>query len=215
MAKKLYEESNIQAIADAIRAKTGSANTMKVSEFAGKINSISSGGGDNYYDTFWDAFQENGNRANYQRGFYMWPGAAFNPKYGINGTLLEAFYSSTVTSVEVPIVVGSNSAQSAFYKCINLVSIESIDITGVTSTQNMFYSCTSLEEIRFAGTIETSLSFAQSPNLSVDSVQSILDHLKDLTGATKQTITFNKAMESKVTPTQKQAIFAKNWEQVY
>lgn len=43
MAKKLYEESNIQNIADAIRAKTGSANPMYVSEFAEKINSIPSG----------------------------------------------------------------------------------------------------------------------------------------------------------------------------
>ena len=173
------------------------------------------GGGDNYYDTFWDTYQENGNRANYQRGFYMWPNAAFNPKYGINGNLLEAFFTSTITSVKVPIVTGSNSAQGVFYKCDNLVSVESIDITGATSTQNMFYSCTALEEIRFEGEIASSLSFSQSPNLSVDSVQSILDHLKDLTGQTKQTITFHKDMESKVTPAQKVAIDAKNWTQVY
>lgn len=45
MANKLYEESNIQAIADAIRAK-GQTGTMTVSQMAGKIAAI---GGDGTY----------------------------------------------------------------------------------------------------------------------------------------------------------------------
>lgn len=40
MAKKLYEESNIQAIANAIRSK-GQTGTMKVSQMAGKVAAIS------------------------------------------------------------------------------------------------------------------------------------------------------------------------------
>ncbi len=44
MAIKLYESSNIQAIADAIRSK-GQTGTMKVSEMAGRISSIPTGGG--------------------------------------------------------------------------------------------------------------------------------------------------------------------------
>lgn len=43
MANKLYEESDIQATADAIREKNGLTNTYKVSEFAGAIRAISSG----------------------------------------------------------------------------------------------------------------------------------------------------------------------------
>ncbi len=39
---KLYEESNIQAIADAIRAKNGSADTYKTSEMAVAISAIES-----------------------------------------------------------------------------------------------------------------------------------------------------------------------------
>ena len=37
MADKLYNEASIQAIADAIRAKSGKADTMKVGEMAGEI----------------------------------------------------------------------------------------------------------------------------------------------------------------------------------
>ena len=42
MADKLYNEASIQAIADAIRAKSGKADTMKVSEMAGEIAELGS-----------------------------------------------------------------------------------------------------------------------------------------------------------------------------
>lgn len=40
MAQKLYEESNIQAIANAIRDKNGSTDTYKTSEMAAAISAI-------------------------------------------------------------------------------------------------------------------------------------------------------------------------------
>ncbi len=42
--QKLYEESSIQAIANAIRAKNGTSDTYKVSEMANAISSLPSGG---------------------------------------------------------------------------------------------------------------------------------------------------------------------------
>ena len=45
MAKKLYEESSIQAIADAIREKNGKTTTYKPSEMAAAITAITTGGG--------------------------------------------------------------------------------------------------------------------------------------------------------------------------
>ena len=44
MAQKLYEESNIQAIANAIRGKNGLSNTYKTSEMAAAISAIQTGG---------------------------------------------------------------------------------------------------------------------------------------------------------------------------
>lgn len=43
MTKKLYEESDIQAIADAIREKNGTTNTYTVAEMGKSIKNISSG----------------------------------------------------------------------------------------------------------------------------------------------------------------------------
>lgn len=45
MAMKLYSDSDIQDIADAIRAKNGSQNTYTVSQMAAAITAIPSGGG--------------------------------------------------------------------------------------------------------------------------------------------------------------------------
>lgn len=42
MSKKLYEESNISNIANAIRAKNGSQDTYTTAEMAGAISDISS-----------------------------------------------------------------------------------------------------------------------------------------------------------------------------
>lgn len=43
MANKLYEETDIQNIANAIREKAGTADTFKVSEMANAISNIESG----------------------------------------------------------------------------------------------------------------------------------------------------------------------------
>ena len=49
MAKKLYEETNIQAIANAIREKNGETTTYKTSEMANAISAITTGGGGEYF----------------------------------------------------------------------------------------------------------------------------------------------------------------------
>ena len=43
--KKLYEEASVQAIADAIRAKAGTADTYKIAEMPDAIANLPSGGG--------------------------------------------------------------------------------------------------------------------------------------------------------------------------
>lgn len=45
MSKKLYEESDVQAIADAIREKNGLTDTYTVSQMAAAITAIETGGG--------------------------------------------------------------------------------------------------------------------------------------------------------------------------
>jgi hypothetical protein len=57
MSNKLYEESDIQAIANAIRSKNGSSDTYTVSQMSSAIDNIPSGGGtpaiNNGKNNFW------------------------------------------------------------------------------------------------------------------------------------------------------------------
>jgi hypothetical protein len=78
-----------------------------------------------------------------------------------------------------------------------------------------FEQCSALKNITFGGVITQSLTFAQSSQLTDASVQSIIDHLKDLTGSTAQTLTLHATVGAALTAEQKAAITAKNWTLVY
>lgn len=78
-----------------------------------------------------------------------------------------------------------------------------------------FAGCTALKNISFDGIIPISVSFADSPLLTNESVQSIIDHLRDLTGAASQTLTFHATVGGNMTEAQKTAISQKNWQLVY
>ncbi len=78
-----------------------------------------------------------------------------------------------------------------------------------------FASCTALEEVRFDGTIAKMAYFANSPKLSAESVQSIIDALKDLTGQASEKVTFHADVGAKLTEVQKATVTAKNWTLVY
>ena len=98
-----------------------------------------------------------------------------------------------------------------FSNCTSLVKLYTLNLDKVVSInnqKNIFYNCKVLVEVRFvATTIHWSISFADSPLLSAESVQSIIDGLATVT--TAQTVTFHKDIA--LTDAQKQAINEKGW----
>ena len=96
--------------------------------------------------------------------------------------------------------------------------LKTIDKVLIAETNTLTYfpgAMLSLENISFEGVIANSISFSYSSNLTMASVDSIISCLKDLTGQTAQTITFNATVGGKLTDAQKAAITAKNWTLVY
>lgn len=100
-----------------------------------------------------------------------------------------------------------------FYGDTKLREIKGIfDFSASTAAVTPFNNCSALEEVRFAeGSVHISLPFNHSPNLSAESIQSIIDGLADLTGATAQTLTLHGAVFDKLTNAQKETATAKNW----
>lgn len=181
-------------------------------------------GRDLAYNAFWDAFQANGTRTSYVNVFagLGWTDDTYNPKYTINATSHAGGmfnYCTGITSTKVAIVIDNIAANtSVFANCSRLKTIPSLKVTDtVKSYSEWFYGCSALEEINFTedSVVKANISFASSPLLTTASVDSIIHALKDLTGATTQTLTLHATVGGKLTQAQKDAIDAKNWTLVY
>ncbi len=103
-----------------------------------------------------------------------------------------------------------------YVKSVEIIDGNPFDFSSATSVTRMFDQCTALKEMRFApNTLKLSITIPNSPNLSTDTILSIIDGLADLTGGTAQTLTLHATVGNKLTDEQKATITAKNWELVY
>lgn len=172
------------------------------------------------YDAFWNAFQHNGKRSNYNYGFYDWPDGAFHPKYKFTKdksiTATSMFQSAQIVDLsehsfnamtfsnafggcayltQIGGIYTGNatcSFNNLFNLCMELHTVQLLSCKSNNSFTNAFSGCRKLKEIRFEGEIGRSISFKNSSLLSADSVASIFDHLVAPT-ATNQSLTFNAA----------------------
>ena len=165
MAKKIYEEENIRAIAEKIREKTGEGTTYKVSEMPDGIERVynegksqGTGGYDegykagqkSEYDRFWDNFQQNGKRQRYYRAFSddSWTNETFKPKYDlVNMSNCEyLFYSSKISGDFVEILnnlgirvdISNFSVVTQVYRNTLFTRLGEINVSKVTGSLNYF-----------------------------------------------------------------------------
>lgn len=112
------------------------------------------------YDTFWDAYQDNGNRTAYRYGFAGkgWNDTTFNPKYDISIAPYEAIYFATDTNIanlkqklidcgvtlDLSKVV---NALSLFEGAENLTNLPRLDLGACASMTSTFRKCKSLVSI--------------------------------------------------------------------
>lgn len=144
MANVFIEESTMQAIGDAIRAKTGGTEGILPADMPAEIDGIEVGSGGN--DAFWDDYQSNGTRTDYQYGFggVGWTNATFKPKYNITvGTAYMMFRYSKITG--------------SLPEHLNNLGIE-LDLSQCTSAQYMFSNTTfsRLGSLDFSSVLTTS-----------------------------------------------------------
>ena len=90
-----------------------------------------------------------------------------------------------------------------------------LDLSSNTKTSVFAYN-NSLRYVRVApGSIKVSQNVGAANLLEDGTIQSIIDGLADLTGATAQTLTLHADVGAKLTQAQKDAVSAKNWTLVY
>jgi hypothetical protein len=189
MSKKLYEETDIQNIADSIREKNGLTTTYKVSEMAQAIKDIQSGSGsddnntlNNFISGSITAVESNATTVRLYAFFRL---SSLTTVSLPNATDIgsSAFTSCTaLTSVSLPKVKIINTY--GFQKCsalisINLPSVTAIYNSGFQECSNLsvvdlgviktiaaaaFYSCTSLNKLIIRGSTVCSLNSINALN---------------------------------------------------
>lgn len=117
-------------------------------------------------------------------------------------------------------VIDTHSASNVNYILFNAQNMATVDkiilkSDGSQTFTSGFNNARRLQNITFEGVIGKDINLSWSSLLTDASIQSIIDHLKDLTGATAQTLTFHATVGDKLTAEQKAAITAKNWTLVY
>ena len=138
-----------------------------------------------------------------------------------NGRFTQIFQFSQIARVGVIDTTGSKN-RTISYLFMGATKLREIaawvmadDGTQKFNETNTFQGCEALEEIRIVGLLGCSMSFSACSRLSDGSVQSVIDHLADLTGKTAQKLTLHTDVGAKLTQAQKDAISAKNWTLVY
>lgn len=162
MANVLVNDASLQDIADAIREKNGTEETYKPAEMGAAVRAIESG--DNFYDAFWDAYQENGNRKDYINAFgtsstgaNIWNDSNFKPKYDIKPRdAASMFYNSKITDLvkileEQGVVFDTSQVTGnttyMFGQCSELTTVPPIDFTSAKYLTGCFMNCKKLKKI--------------------------------------------------------------------
>lgn len=161
---------------------------------------------------FWDTFQTNGERKNYEYAFFGvgWNDNNYNPKYdfGTPTHLTAMFNGSGITDTLYPIdATNSTGSTMVFLNTRNLATIRKITVNSETTLARWFIGCRALVNIEFEGKISNDISFASSSLLSDESVQNIIDHLATVT--TAKTLTLHADIV--LSEAQKTTINSKGW----
>lgn len=183
MAIVTTDDKHYKSIADTIREKAGTEATYAPEEMSGGVAEVYDKGKADQKNDFWDMLQDKGSRTDYYYTFFgkRWNDQTYNPKYDIVITTgSNTLRDSTITDTKVTIDMSTmkEAASALFAGCYSLATIRKIISHDNVVYNNTFLTCVGLKNIEFEGTIGKSISFSHSP-LSVDSMKSIISHLKD------------------------------------
>lgn len=140
---------------------------IKIAENAAKAQ----GGGDNWYDVFWDAFQQNGNRKNYSSAFCSgtgntnavgWTNVNFKPKYSMVDIIGYSLFDyskieGSLTEIlnNLGITLTFSGYQSYGFQNTQFTEIDYIN-NGMSTMASVFKNSTKLKTLKVGTVKETS-----------------------------------------------------------
>jgi len=174
-------KAKIQGLIDTSNETTGQNDTDLTSAVNRLKDGYGQGGGDNHYDTFWDSFQDNGQRTSYGYGFsgVGWNNTTFKPKYPIVvvGDASYMFNDCALTDFDFVAegialdFSGATLLTYVFRNCKGIKRLGTIDCTNCKELNRTFYSCKIVtidnfivhENLKYSNTFD----YASLENISV------------------------------------------------
>ena len=175
--KYSVEDTTLTAVADKLREKTGSVESIAPEEMPGKVDEVFKAGGKSERERFWDEYQDYGKRTNYELSFAGsgWTDEIFSArKYDIPSEIGNAymmFRNSKITDLkdfnliadtiqysfqnvnmtEIGIVRGKTIAYGCFFGCNRLKTIAGFGVPAQSSGDIVFglafNTCVALENL--------------------------------------------------------------------
>ena len=132
-----------------------------------------------------------------------------------NSSDVQQMFMNCSSLTEVPTIstIKASYLTQMFSSCSKLVKVSLIlKDTGTQTFQNTFNSCSALKELYIlGGVIEAAFSVSSASGLISASIDSIIDHLADLTGKTALKISWHSIVLKNLTEEQKAKMDSKNW----
>lgn len=220
MAKKVYEESKIAAIAARIREKAGGDVRYTTADMPGGVDLVNEAGKQAERSRLWGEFQDYGGERSYYYAFTYnrFTDSTYNPQYDIvcqsdaTTSSQYLFYNTTkITDTKVPIFLNGRNAGYAFYGCNGLIRIPKIAVHEALTYNNTFTGCLNLEELGVEGVVGQDISFKDCVKLNKPSISNVMTVLSDTT--TGKTLTLSQAAVEAAFPLEELLAFSNKIEE--
>jgi hypothetical protein len=189
------QRDRLKGIADAIREKTGSTKKIKATDFVTEISNVYNAGEKSEYDRFWDSFQQNGTRTDYQYVFagMAWNNNTFKPKYDIKcvgetnylfkGFAVEGDFAELLTNLGINLDLSeATNIEYMFHNSNGITRLPKLDLSNASVVLYSFFSAWRLKTIdKLITTMETGRTgglnmFSSIKNLEELTIEGVLGY---------------------------------------
>lgn len=130
-------------------------------------------------------------------------------------TFVYAFYGCTaLEEIDGILTDSATTLGECFHNCSSLVRIGApLEVSSIVSQMDTtFTGCSSLEVLEFTGSLKADIWLSGAPKLTLESLQSVIDSLADLTGTElSKKITFGAKNKAKLSAAQLATVTDKGW----
>lgn len=174
---------------------------------------------DTHYVAFWDSYQQNGTRTDYNYAFYNvgWNPETYKPAYEVKPTTANyAYMYSTIEEIELLNLSECSGCTGTFSNAKQLQKIKRLVMGDkISNINNMFRACEELIEIGFEGTFKKSgLTLQYSAKLNRESILKLFEILADVSGTgTEYSLTLGEDLKAAagITAADEQIATQKGW----